>query len=65
MEDDGRGLTTGKDRIQHYGMTIMRERAQSLGGSVDVGNRETRGARMRLQFRRPNKQPSLELAHAR
>jgi len=38
-------------RLQdHFGLTIMRERAQRLGGRIDVANLPAGGVRMRLSF---------------
>ncbi len=64
VEDDGRGLAPALHSVQHYGMTIMKERALSLGGSIEVSNREQGGARMQLRFRNQAVQPTLELVHA-
>ena len=49
--DDGRGLGRREDRAPHYGMTIMRERAAGLGGSLAVDASPGGGTRVRLEFR--------------
>lgn len=41
IEDDGRGL--GVKRIDSFGLEVMRERADRLGGVLDVGQRDPRG----------------------
>ena len=41
VEDDGRGL--GAKRIDSFGLEVMRERADRLGGVLDVGQRDPRG----------------------
>lgn len=51
IEDDGIGLAPGGDPLQHHGLTIMRERAQSLAGELSVEARETGGTRIALRFR--------------
>jgi len=52
VEDDGIGLahTPGQPEPHHYGLTIMRERAASLRGEIDVGNRPGGGTIVRLRF---------------
>jgi two-component system nitrate/nitrite sensor histidine kinase NarX len=49
VTDDGIGIhqTAG---AHHYGMTIMEERANNLGGQLTVENLPTRGARVTLHF---------------
>ncbi|HEX7106963.1 MAG TPA: ATP-binding protein, partial [Acidothermaceae bacterium] len=41
VEDDGRGL--GTKRIDSFGLEVMRERADRLGGVLEVGQRDPRG----------------------
>lgn len=41
VEDDGRGM--GQARHDSFGMEVMRERAQRLGGELAIGAREPRG----------------------
>ncbi len=41
IEDDGRGL--GSKRIDSFGLEVMRERADRLGGVLEVGQRDPRG----------------------
>ena len=50
VEDDGCGITAGFDARQHHGLTIMQERARSLGGQLLVAPREGGGTRIELQF---------------
>ena len=52
MEDDGIGLSgTGQTGIgMHFGMNIMRERAERLGGAVEVVSRAGEGTRLELRF---------------
>ncbi|MBI2380463.1 MAG: type IV pili methyl-accepting chemotaxis transducer N-terminal domain-containing protein [Gammaproteobacteria bacterium] len=51
IDDDGVGLKSGHDPLQHHGMTIMRERAASVAGKLRVENREPGGTRVLLTFR--------------
>ncbi len=50
IEDDGTGLPELAPEDGHYGVQIMRERAQRLGGTLEVGAREGGGTRVRLAF---------------
>jgi two-component system nitrate/nitrite sensor histidine kinase NarX len=51
VEDDGCGIGPEQARAAHYGMTIMRERAASLDGSLAVTVAPGGGTRVRLRFR--------------
>lgn len=52
IEDDGAGLlaASGSDDGSHYGLDIMRQRATSLGGTLEVSPREGGGTRVCLRF---------------
>ncbi|MEM5389455.1 histidine kinase [Paraburkholderia phymatum] len=49
IEDDGRGIDRAQGDEHHYGLTIMRERARSLGGRLELKPAE-RGSRVVLSF---------------
>src|SRR5690606_27277029 len=51
VEDNGRGLAGGHDSRQHHGLTIMQERARSLGASLSVTANAPQGTRVLLRFR--------------
>ncbi len=55
IEDDGVGLGQAHGDAMgehfHYGLTIMRERAQGLHGVLELGERPGGGARIILRFR--------------
>lgn len=53
VADDGRGIAHQADRTHHHGLTIMRERAASLGGEIRLEHPPGGGTRVRLSFR-PN-----------
>jgi two-component system nitrate/nitrite sensor histidine kinase NarX len=57
VDDDGRGLTNPYAETNHYGLSIMRERASSLGGEVSVVHRPGGGTRVQLAFA-PQKLPA-------
>ena len=46
VEDDGRGLGQGRD--DSYGLKIMGERAERIGGDLEVGARDTGGTIVRV-----------------
>ncbi|MDR2874448.1 MAG: histidine kinase [Methylobacillus sp.] len=50
IDDDGIGYKPGSDGQDHYGQTIMKERAYSLGGDIEVAARRNGGTRVRLVF---------------
>lgn len=50
VDDDGRGFAAGGDHPTHYGLSIMRERAASLGGELAISAREGGGTRVCLRF---------------
>jgi two-component system nitrate/nitrite sensor histidine kinase NarX len=50
IDDDGVGLARPSGGEGHYGMAIMRERAQGLKGSLAIQPRAPRGTRVRLHF---------------
>jgi two-component system nitrate/nitrite sensor histidine kinase NarX len=75
IEDDGRGIGGPKaDGEQHYGLAIMRERAERAGGCLHIDSPIAGGTRVRLLLpaacelrRRPARAPdsSTECASAR
>ena len=53
IEDDGVGPATNDEQTDdgsHFGLGIMSERAQRLGGELTVGARPAGGTRVRLAF---------------
>ena len=51
VEDNGIGLAPAVARRHHYGVSIMRERANSLRGQLDLGpGRQGSGTRVTLRF---------------
>lgn len=53
VEDNGVGLGNGNPKEGHYGLAIMRERALSIGGLVEVENMDGLGTRVQLKFSAP------------
>lgn len=50
IDDDGIGYKPLADGQGHYGQTIMKERAYSLGGTIEISDRRKGGTRVRLVF---------------
>ncbi len=50
IDDDGIGFTPASSTYDHHGQVIMKERAHTLGGEVDVMARRYGGTRVRLSF---------------
>ncbi|MDY7116386.1 type IV pili methyl-accepting chemotaxis transducer N-terminal domain-containing protein [Halomonas sp. SSL-5] len=50
IEDDGVGLADDSSPPMHYGLVIMRDRAETLGGRMMLGNRPGGGTRVELTF---------------
>jgi two-component system, NarL family, nitrate/nitrite sensor histidine kinase NarX len=50
IEDDGRGLSALQSDDKHYGLSIMRERANSLGGELAFEPRQGGGTRVSVSF---------------
>ena len=48
ISDDGCGFEPGKHKEGHVGLVIMRERAQRIGGNIDVNSRPGAGTRITL-----------------
>ncbi len=51
VSDDGRGIDPRPGRAHHYGMTIMRERSESLNGELSMESAPAEGTRVQLRFR--------------
>lgn len=50
IEDDGRGIGAATSPPRHFGLTIMRDRAALLNGTIEVGPRAGGGTCVRLRF---------------
>lgn len=50
VEDNGCGVPQHAERSNHYGLIIMRDRAQSLRGDCQVRRRETGGTEVAVTF---------------
>lgn len=50
IRDNGKGLPGGDQPVNHYGLVIMQDRARTLGGQVQVKNRDEGGVEVSLSF---------------
>ncbi len=50
VEDDGVGIKDAQPPMHHYGLAIMRDRAATLGGTLNLARRLTGGTCVELEF---------------
>ncbi|MCG8094004.1 MAG: hypothetical protein JAZ17_10325, partial [Candidatus Thiodiazotropha endolucinida] len=50
IEDNGIGMDDEGDMMQHYGLPIMKERAEHLGGELNINESPTGGLQINLVF---------------
>ncbi len=50
VDDDGVGIGEARSPHGHFGLAIMRDRAATVGGTLDIGSRPPSGTRVRLRF---------------
>jgi two-component system nitrate/nitrite sensor histidine kinase NarX len=50
VDDDGVGIRNAEPPTHHYGLAIMRDRAATLGGTLQVARRAEGGTRVELEF---------------
>jgi len=50
VDDDGMGIKDTEPPTHHYGLAIMRDRAATLGGTLQVARRVEGGTRVVLDF---------------
>src|SRR5690606_11829196 len=50
IRDNGKGLPGGDQPVNHYGLIIMADRARTLGGKIQVRNRDDGGVEVALTF---------------
>lgn len=53
IEDNGEGIGLAPDKLNHYGLIIMRERALSLNGQCDIIPRANGGTVVKVTFSLP------------
>lgn len=51
IDDNGIGICEKAERVNHYGLAIMNERANGLGGQISIRQRKEGGTRVRLEFK--------------
>ena len=50
VTDNGRGMNTITEPKNHYGLTIMRDRAKSLPGQLNIESKQGIGTRINIEF---------------
>jgi two-component system nitrate/nitrite sensor histidine kinase NarX len=68
IEDDGVGIREARAEMHHYGTSIMRDRAESLGGSLTIATRAQGGTCVELRFQpqmSPQETNDASLVYAR
>jgi NarL family two-component system sensor histidine kinase LiaS len=50
ISDDGQGFNNGKVQTNSYGLSTMRERAQKLGGEIEIFSKAGSGTRIKVQI---------------
>lgn len=52
IEDDGKGFEQHQSRLNHFGMSIMQERAAQLNGKLNIDSSLDNGCRVILKYKR-------------
>ncbi len=50
VKDNGRGFSTSDSELRHYGLSIMRERAESLGGILAIISAPGQGTQVKVSL---------------
>lgn len=50
ISDDGKGISKDFDQTHHHGLMIMQERANSLGGKLQITQNQPKGTLVKAQF---------------
>ena len=50
VKDDGRGFVLGEVTAEHLGLTIMRERAESIGAAIEIQSQLEQGTEVRVTW---------------
>lgn len=53
IRDDGRGIGSHEEPAGHYGLNIMHERTERLGGTLSIGSHPEGGTRVSVCFSAP------------
>ena len=60
ITDNGTGIPNAAEKLNHYGLTIMKERAETLNGRVDITNNPGGGTQVALVFSPANIEQQIE-----
>jgi NarL family two-component system sensor histidine kinase LiaS len=50
IHDDGQGFESDTVRVNSYGLSTMRERAQKLGGNMEIRSKAGAGTRIKISI---------------
>jgi two-component system nitrate/nitrite sensor histidine kinase NarX len=50
IKDDGVGIPYDPEKLNHYGLVIMKERSRNLGGALNIGNHAAGGVCVDFSF---------------
>lgn len=50
IEDNGIGIDPNPEKLNHYGLAIVQERARQLGGHLDISRRDEGGTKVEFDF---------------
>ena len=50
IEDDGKGLPSNPEKLNHYGLAIMQERSKQLDGDISITNAIESGVQITMRF---------------
>jgi two-component system nitrate/nitrite sensor histidine kinase NarX len=64
VEDDGVGIGEARSPHGHFGLAIMRDRAESVGGELIVAARQPVGTRVLMRFRPQTAFPAARVAES-
>jgi two-component system nitrate/nitrite sensor histidine kinase NarQ len=61
IRDDGRGIVNREEPAGHYGLNIMQERTERLGGTIDIGRHPQGGTLISVHFMTPTAEVEREI----
>ena len=50
MKDDGVGINDDPEKLNHYGLAIMKERSRHLNGDLEIRRRDEKGTIVEFSF---------------
>jgi signal transduction histidine kinase len=59
IRDNGQGFEPMHQVAGHYGLNIMRERAEAVGAVLSINSQPNQGTEISIYWKNPNKKESL------